>query len=181
MPNLLVFPEKITKHPTLSVNRNEDVKTIDNTAPLLRRIRRHISFLSCGILLGLWFASPIAHAQEGLVISEFLAINSNTIQDDFGQSSDYVEIYNGTPGTINLGGYYLTDSLADKTQWQFPATNLDSGHHLLIWASGQDRRIPGAPLHTNFKLDGNGEALALVQPDRVTVVHQYLFGQQILD
>jgi hypothetical protein len=60
-------------------------------------------------------------------------------------------------------------------------TNITAGAYLVVWASGRDRRVPGKPLHTNFKLDGNGESLALIAPDHVTVVNQYAFGEQILD
>ncbi|MBI2948733.1 MAG: lamin tail domain-containing protein [Verrucomicrobia bacterium] len=116
-----------------------------------------------------------------MVISEFLAANSSTLRDDFGESSDYVEIYNGTSQTINLAGYALTDSLENKAQWVFPATNLTSGQHLLVWASGRDRRVAGGPLHTNFKLSSTGESLALIKPDHTTVLHQYDFGPQIVD
>lgn len=115
------------------------------------------------------------------MISEFLAANSSAIRDDFGESSDYVEIYNGTSQAINLEGYALTDSLENKSRWVFPATNLLAGQHLLVWASAQDRRIPGRPLHTNFKLSSDGESLALIKPDHITVVHQYDFGPQLVD
>ena len=137
--------------------------------------------LVCWMLFGLCHSCFVGRAQDGLVISEFMAINSDTIRDDFGDSSDYVEIYNGTADAINLDGYYLTDSLSRKTQWQFPSIRIDSGSYLLVWASGRDRRAAGEPLHANFKLDGAGEALALVLPDQTTVVHQYVFGAQALD
>jgi hypothetical protein len=130
-------------------------------------------------LLGVSASTPLL-AQDGLVVTEILAANSNTIKDDAGESSDYVELYNGSPATVNLGGYYLTDTAANLTQWQFPATNLLSGQHLMIWASGRDRRIAGAPLHTNFKLSQSGEAIYLVKPDR-TILHGFEFGPQATD
>ena len=37
----------------------------------------------------------------------------------------------------------------------------------------ETRRNPGAPLHTNFKLSEEGEYLALVQPDGVTIATQF--------
>ena len=56
------------------------------------------------MLLGFWCSCFVSCAQDGLVISEFMALNSETIRDDFGESSDYVEVYNGTANAINLGG-----------------------------------------------------------------------------
>lgn len=119
-------------------------------------------------------------AQEGLIISEILAANTTTVLDNAGEASDYVELYNGGAATVNLGGYYLTDTSANLIQWQFPSTNLPPGQHLLVWASGRDRRIPGAPLHTNFRLAQSGEEIYLVKPDR-TIVHGFAFGPQATD
>lgn len=115
------------------------------------------------------------------MISEFMANNEKTIKDDFGDNSDYIELYNGTPNTINLAGYYLTDNLLDLKGWKFPATNILSGQHLLVWASGRDRKLPGLPLHANFSLNKNGESLALVKPDQVTILQQFTFGFQAID
>jgi hypothetical protein len=36
---------------------------------------------------------------------------------------------------------------------------------MVVFASGKDRRVAGAPLHANFKLDSGGEYLALSRPD----------------
>jgi hypothetical protein len=66
---------------------------------------------------------------------------------------------------VNLEGWSLTSSLKKNRGWSFPSTNLAPGSHLLVWASGKDRRVPGAPLHTNFKLASAGEYLALVRPE----------------
>ena len=121
-----------------------------------------------------------AATDEGLVISEFLANNATAVKDDNGNASDFVEIYNGSPNTINLGTYYLTDTQANLKQWQFPSTNLFSGQHLLVWASGTSKRLPGLPLHANFKLNANGEEIWLVRSD-ASLVHGYVFGPQALN
>ena len=118
----------------------------------------------------------------GVRISEFMASNKNTLTDDFGEASDWIEIHNDTPATVNLDGWFLTDKSSNLTQWRFPATNLPPGTFLLIFASSRDRRVPGVPLHTNFKLDAAGEYLALVRPDR-TIATQFLptFPPQVVD
>jgi len=61
---------------------------------------------------------------------------------------------------VTLDGGFLTDSATDLTKWRFPATNLNAGGYLVVFASNQDRRTPGAPLHTNFKLRAAGGFLA---------------------
>jgi hypothetical protein len=66
----------------------------------------------------------------------------------------------------------LTDSAADLTRWTFPATNLAAGGYLIVFASGKNRAVAGAELHTNFQLGNSGNYLALVQPDG-TVAHEF--------
>ncbi|MCA9197905.1 MAG: CotH kinase family protein, partial [Planctomycetales bacterium] len=52
----------------------------------------------------------------------------------------------------------------------------------VVYASGKDRITADAPLHTNFRLDNDGEFLALVQPNGTTIEHQYApFGALLPD
>lgn len=108
------------------------------------------------------------------IISEFLAINDSGIQDENGNRSDWVELYNPTASDVNLDGYFLTDDAADLDKWRFPAVTLPSGGYLVVWASAKDRAVAGSPLHTNFNLDGTlGEYLALVAPGGTTPVSEF--------
>ncbi|NQU21445.1 MAG: lamin tail domain-containing protein, partial [Candidatus Nealsonbacteria bacterium] len=118
-----------------------------------------------------------------LVISEFMAINNNTLNDKDGDDSDWIEIHNPTFATVNLDGWSLTDNAAELAKWQFPAVALGSGDYLVVFASGKDLADPQGQLHTNFKLDGDGEYLALVKPDATTVAHEYTpaYPQQFED
>jgi hypothetical protein len=107
------------------------------------------------------------------VISEFMTDNESTTVDEDGAFSDWIEIHNPTAAAIPLAGWYLTDKAADLTQWRFPAVDLAPGEFLIIWASGKNRSVPGAPLHTNFSLSKDGEFLALVRPDGTTIQHSF--------
>ena len=105
------------------------------------------------------------------LITEFMADNNETLLDKFGESSDWIEIYNPTTGPVDLDGWYLTDNDNDLTQWQFPAGVTlaaagDAGgdDYLVVFASGEDLRDPLDELHTNFGLSRDGEYLALVAP-----------------
>jgi hypothetical protein len=46
---------------------------------------------------------------DGLVISEFCADNKNSLLDGNRESSDWIELYNGSEMPISLCGWYLTD------------------------------------------------------------------------
>jgi CotH kinase protein/Fn3 associated/Lamin Tail Domain/F5/8 type C domain/Chitobiase/beta-hexosaminidase C-terminal domain len=106
------------------------------------------------------------------VISEFMADNDGAvIVDSDGDKSDWIEIHNPSGTVALLQGYFLTDDPADLQKWAFPAVSLAPGGYRVVFASGKNRT--GAEWHTNFSLDANGEYLALVKPDGVTVVSEF--------
>jgi hypothetical protein len=111
-------------------------------------------------------------APPGLWINEFMASNQGTLNDDDGDRSDWIEIYNAGELAEDLGGWYLTDDANDLTRWQFPAVTLLPNRYLVVFASGKDRRDPTVPLHTNFRLAQEGEYLALIDP-RGEIVSDY--------
>ncbi|HXJ56778.1 MAG TPA: lamin tail domain-containing protein [Verrucomicrobiae bacterium] len=133
------------------------------------------------VALALLVTLPPAHAQ--LEITEFMAVNNTSLKDEDGANSDWIELHNFGPEPVNLAGWSLTDSTNNLIKWQFPATNLAANGYLIVFASEKNRRVPGAPLHTNFKLSGEGEYLALVAPDGVSVATEFAptFPVQVAD
>ncbi len=117
------------------------------------------------------------------LITELMAANDEVLADEDGDYPDWIEIHNPTDTSIPLDGWYLTDKTDELTSWQFPAVTLDAGDYLVVFASEKDRTDPSGPLHTNFKLDSDGEYLALVESDGLTVAHQYApqFPRQLDD
>jgi hypothetical protein len=106
-------------------------------------------------------------------LSEFMASNTRTLKDETGQFVDWIELFNPSDTAVDLTGWSLTDDPGDLTKWRFPATNLAAGGFLVVFASGADRRNPGARLHTSFQLSAGGEYLALVRPDGVSVASEF--------
>ncbi|MFH0879375.1 MAG: lamin tail domain-containing protein [Lentisphaerota bacterium] len=127
------------------------------------------------LMMAGWLAIALGRtvAAQSLVINEFMALNETSIQDEDGEFSDWVEIYNNSSNAVNLEGWYLTDKSNDLTQWQFPSTNLAAGGFLLVFASGKDRAVAGAELHANFSLKGTGEYMGLVQTNGLTIESEY--------
>ncbi len=133
-----------------------------------------VSFQAClriSLLILVWLclSSP---TRAAVVITEFLANNGGGLRDEDLESPDWIEIYNSGPGAVNLGGWRLTDDAGDLAKWTFPATNLPAGGYIVVFASGKNRAIAGAPLHANFQLSNNGEYLALIEPGGA-VAHQF--------
>lgn len=119
---------------------------------------------------------PIDEASQAptLLISEFMASNGVTLEDEDGDNSDWVELVNATGAPVNLGGMYLTDNPNDLTKWRFPAgLSLPSSEFLVVFASGKNRAVRGSELHASFVLSANGEYLALVGQDGETILQEF--------
>ncbi len=126
-------------------------------------------------------AAPIT-----VFINEWLADNTATLADPAdGGYEDWFELYNAGTESVNLGGYYLTDNLANKFQFQIP----DNGHYvippggfLLVWADNEANQnsTNRADLHVNFALSKGGEALGLFAADG-TMIDAVTFGAQTTD
>ena len=108
-----------------------------------------------------------------VMISELVASNDHGLRDDDSDRSDWVELFNSGDLAAHLEGWYLTDDANDLQKWRFPDVTLDPGQFLVVFASGKDRTEPLRPLHTNFRLDVDGEYLSLVEPDGMTVAFEY--------
>ena len=78
------------------------------------------------------------HLTAQIQINELMSSNSTTIYDDSGESSDWIEIYNGGEESFNLAGYGLSDDEDDLYKWTFPSVNIDPNSHVLVFASDAD-------------------------------------------
>jgi len=130
-------------------------------------------FLAFCTLLGALGSGVVACSANDLQITEFMAANTKTLRDQDRAWSDWIEIHNAGSNDVSLAGWCLTDSAEQPAKWRFPATNLAANGYLVVFASGKDRAVPGAELHTSFSLDPDGEYLALVQPDGLTVACEF--------
>ncbi|MFH0734541.1 MAG: CotH kinase family protein [bacterium] len=109
-----------------------------------------------------------------VVINEFMAQN-DTITDPAGEKEDWIELYNNTDDTINLGGMYLSDSYTSPTKWQFPENTLiEPNSFLIVWADEDDGQ---EGIHASFKLSAGGEQIILSNIDN-TVLDSISFGAQ---
>ena len=123
--------------------------------------------MRCLILLTVFVfvcAVPALRAASPLQITEFTGREPSGVDDEDGDTPDWIEIQNISSEPVNLNAWTILDGLRRPEQWRFPATNLPPGSFLVIFASGKDRRAPGRPLHTNFKLGDAGGGLSLRGP-----------------
>ncbi|MBN1759182.1 MAG: CotH kinase family protein [Chitinispirillaceae bacterium] len=140
-------------------------------------------------------------ADARVMINEFMTVNTSIYPDlwDFEDFPDWVELYNDSSEAVDLSDYYLSDNFSNPEKWLFPSgTGIDAEGFLLLFADG-DNVAPGTDTvrpyypynlsfttrnyHTNFKLSGGGEMIALSRKtDAGTVlIDTVVFSQQVSD
>lgn len=104
-----------------------------------------------------------------LLLNEYMTSNGSTIKDNYGQSSDWIEIFNSGSEDTDLSGMSLSDKLSDPGKWQFPeGVSIKAGGYLLVWCDGLDEFKDGN-VHTSFKLGEGDDGLVLTDKNGVTV------------
>lgn len=124
------------------------------------------------LLTAVCMPAAMAQGNAPLLINEIMASNGAAHADLQGEYDDWIELHNPGDTPFDAGGMYLTDDLDEPTKWQIPTddptlTTLEPGGYLLIWADG-DTADQG--LHAGFKLDADGEDVALFDIDAATLI-----------
>ena len=119
-----------------------------------------------------------APSTSEIVINELLPVNSNIVPDQNGEYDDWIELFNQSSSTINISGYYLTDSKKKLSKWKLPdGTSIEGKGYLIIWA---DEDTTQRGLHSNFKLSSLGEKIILSKPD-LSIIDQVEYPAQTLE
>ena len=118
--------------------------------------------------------------ESPLIINEFMADNDEYLTDPDGlpeEYDDWIEIYNRSSVSRDLGGMFLTDDLDIPTQWRIPdGVTVGPYEYIIFWADQQPEQ---GNTHTNFKLGADGEEIGLFDTDGVTLLDSVNYDQQI--
>jgi len=108
--------------------------------------------------------------QSSMRINEYLVFNTDDYQDDFGQQSSWIELFNSSYGTVDLGGCYLTDDPNYLKKYPIPGgdvlTAIKPRQHVIFWADNQPYR---GTFHISFDLE-NAKEIILVKSDGETII-----------
>jgi hypothetical protein len=121
------------------------------------------------------------HAQ--ILMTELMADNASTLQDQFGEYSDWVELCNTSSVPVDLEGWVIADnsSKTHKNAFSFPSYLLQPSVYIVVFASGNERKVVGEPFHTKFGLSKSGESLYLFSPSSSAAIQSITFGTQYTD
>ncbi|MBQ0025680.1 MAG: OadG family protein [Bacteroidales bacterium] len=122
-----------------------------------------------------------AQSQDALRLNEYLVENTDDFQDDFGQQSSWMEIFNTSYGTVDMGGCFLTNDPANLTKYPIPGgdilTKIKPRQHALFWADNQPFR---GTFHISFNLEESDE-LILVKSDGKTIIDRIKIRHDLPD
>ncbi|MFO7669615.1 MAG: lamin tail domain-containing protein [Bacteroidales bacterium] len=124
-------------------------------------------------------SSNLVHFTDNLFINEFMASNRSTVHDEFGEYDDWIEIYNNNDFPVDIGGLYITDSLANPAVYRIPTCHSDSTTipakgYMVLWADNQEEQ---GVLHLDFKLSNDGEQIGLIQSDGKQIIDSLSYGE----
>ncbi|MHC1691186.1 MAG: OadG family transporter subunit [Bacteroidales bacterium] len=135
------------------------------------------------LLLGFLVAGPglNAQSQNDMRLNEFLVINTDDFEDDYGHKGGWIELFNSSYGTVNIGGCYLTNDPANLTKYVIPKadvlTKISPRQHILFWADNQPFR---GTFHINFSLE-NSKEIIFVASDGKTIIDRVAVPFEKLD
>jgi Na+-transporting methylmalonyl-CoA/oxaloacetate decarboxylase gamma subunit len=136
------------------------------------RIKRNAGIALLSVLLFSFGAQ--AQRVTSMRINEILVVNEDNYVDDYGKRNGWVELFNGSAGTVNIAGCYLTNDKNNPTKYPIPKgdvlTKIPPGQHILFWTDGNADR---GTFHVNFTLDPTKENyVALYDSDGKTLVDE---------
>lgn len=171
------------RHSSQRVDRFQNTATELNRCTRLpgRRNSHRLVLVLALLILGLSASVRAADTFASVYISEFMADARGGVADEQGESTGWIELHNGGRDTVNLNGWFLTDSASNATKWRLPGVALLPDMDLVVFASGKDRTNDLSHLHTNFRLNTNGGYLALIDPGKKAVSEIAAYPRQSAD
>lgn len=122
-----------------------------------------------------------AQSQGQMRLNEYLVINTSDFQDDFGQHNAWIEIFNASYGTVDIGGCYLSDDPDNLKKYAIPGgdvlTQIPPRQHILFWADNQPYR---GTFHVNFDL-ANAKEIIFTKGDGKSIIDRITINPAFKD
>lgn len=129
------------------------------------------------VVVGLTLAlGANAQSQGQMRLNEYLVINTNDFQDDFGQQNAWFEIFNASYGTVDIGGCYLSDDPDNLKKYAIPGgdvlTAIPPRQHILFWADNEPNH---GTFHVNFDLK-NAKEIIFTKGDGKSIIDRIVIN-----
>lgn len=130
---------------------------------------KHLKLFLAVVGLTLCFTAG-AQSQDAMRLNEYLVINTDDFQDDFGQQNAWFELFNSSYGTVDIAGCFLSDDPNNLKKYAIPGgdimTKIKPRQHVLFWADNQPYR---GTFHVSFDL-ANAKEIIFTKGDGKTII-----------
>ncbi|MBR5099871.1 MAG: OadG family protein [Bacteroidales bacterium] len=111
-----------------------------------------------------------AQSQDAMRLNEYLVVNTDDFQDDFGQQNAWIELFNSSYGTVDIAGCFLSDDPDNLKKYAIPGgdlmTKIKPRQHVIFWADNKPYR---GTFHVSFDLD-NAKEIIFTKGDGKTII-----------
>ncbi|MDR1406022.1 MAG: lamin tail domain-containing protein [Prevotellaceae bacterium] len=99
------------------------------------------------------FGRAAAQSQSDMRINEILVSNIDDYEDDYGHKHGWIELFNTSRGTVDIGGCYVSNDPDNLKKYRIPKgdvlTKIKPRQHVVLWADNKPLR---GTFHINFTL-----------------------------
>ncbi len=111
-----------------------------------------------------------AQSQDAMRLNEYLVINTDDFQDDFGQQDAWIELFNSSYGTVDIAGCFLSDDPDNLKKYAIPGGDLQTKvkprQHVVFWADNMPQR---GTFHVSFDL-ADAKEIIFTKGDGKTII-----------
>lgn len=106
------------------------------------------------------FRAGVIDGSMSLAINEIFTANDSVLPDFEGDFGDIIEIKNISSAIVSTKGYYISDTMNDRSRCALPEKTLAPGEIMLVFASGKETTAENGEFHADFRIS-DGEVIAL--------------------
>ncbi len=126
------------------------------------------------LLMVLFTFGAKAQLTTSVRINEVLVVNEENFMDDYGHRHAWIELYNNSAGTVDLGGCFLTNDKNNPRKYPIPKgdvqTKVPPYQQVVFWADNEEQR---GTFHVSFAFDPTKENyVALYDSDGTTLIDE---------
>lgn len=108
-----------------------------------------------------------SRAPKGLQISELMSANRSYLKGPYGNTWDWVELYNGGAESVNLKDYTFSTDSGELNDYSLPDKTLAPGQYCVLILSDKNDSFPKGYDRLPMKLSSDGESVYLSRAGEV--------------
>lgn len=123
-----------------------------------------------------------AQDRHALHINEVMVSNDNSVIDEYGNKSAWIELFNANFSPLEISSIYITNDSTNKKMYPVPLgdvnTEMPSRQHVIFFADGQPNK---GTFHTNFTLTpGQDNWIGIYDADGLTLIDEVTVPADLL-